>query len=61
MINSTGRLTYLGEKGVETVNLLTLLNVGVILSDTTKGKFVHEIDFIRILHMLILRHLSGES
>jgi hypothetical protein len=61
MINSTGRPTYLGEKSVETVDLLTLLDIGVVLGNTTKGKFIHEIDFIRIVHVLILRDLSVGS
>ena len=36
----------LGKKCVETVDLLSLFDVGVKLGDTTKGKFVHEVNTV---------------
>src|ERR1700712_5112830 len=43
----------LGEERVETVDLLFLLNKSVVLSNTAKSELVHEVDFIRIGHVLV--------
>ena len=42
------------EEGVQAVYLLLLLNKGIVLRDTTKGQLVHEVDFVRRVHVLVL-------
>jgi len=34
------------------VDFLLLFNESIVLGDTAKCKFVHEIDFIRLVHIL---------
>ena len=46
--------TDLGKQCVEAMHLLPFFDIGVILRDTTQGKFVHQIDLIRRIHMFIL-------
>lgn len=46
-----------GKKGVKAMDLLFLFNEGVVLGNSPKGKFIHQIDFIGIAHMFIL-HLD---
>ena len=48
----------LREEGVETMNLLPLLDIGIILGDAAKCKFVHEINFMRSIHMLVLEGIQ---
>lgn len=48
----------LREEGVETMNFLLLLHEAVVLGDSTEGQFVHEIDFVRIVHVFILSLVS---
>lgn len=43
-----------GEQRIQTVNLLLLLDEGIVLRDTTQRKFIHEIDLVRIAHVLVL-------
>jgi hypothetical protein len=38
----------LGEEGVEAVDFLTFFDVGVELSDTAEGEFVHEVDGVGV-------------
>lgn len=46
------------EQGIEAVNFLFLFYETVVLGDTSKSKFVHQVDFIRISHVFILGTLS---
>ena len=58
---TAGRLkTNLGEQSVEAVDFLPFLDKSVVLGDTTKGEFVHEIDFVRILHVLVLEVFDND-
>lgn len=52
---------YLGKEGVKTMNFLRFFNIGVILSDTFKSKFVHEVDFVWLNHVLVLKPVSGDE
>ena len=47
-----------GEEGVQAVDLLLLFNEGVVLGDTPEGEFVHEVDLIWFLHMLVFEFLD---
>lgn len=42
-----------GEERVQTVNLLLLLDKGVVLRDTAKSELVHEVDFVRAGHVAV--------
>jgi len=44
----------LGEQGIQTMNLLSLLYVGIILGDTAKGQFIHKVDLMWGSHMFVL-------
>lgn len=48
------RRTYFGEEGVETMNLLSFFDKGVVLGNTFQGKFVHEISHEWLDHVLVL-------
>lgn len=48
----------LREEGVETMNLLPLLDIGIILGDAAQCKFVHEINFMRSIHMFVLNGIQ---
>ena len=50
-----------GEQSVEAVDLLLLFNEGVVLGDTTKSKFVHEVDFVGVVHVLVREVLDGNG
>lgn len=52
---------YLGKEGVKAMNFLRFFDIGVILSDTFKSKFVHEIDFVWLDHVLVLKLVSGDE
>jgi hypothetical protein len=42
------------------MNLLPLLDKGIILSDAAQSKFIHEINFMRSVHMFVLfLHSAG--
>ncbi len=43
-----------GEEGVEAMDFLLLFHEAVVLGDSSEGKFIHKIDFVRIVHMFIL-------
>ena len=57
----------LGEESVQAVNLLLLLNKSIVLCDTTESKLVHEVNFVRVDHVLVRkvfdrqRESSGEQ
>ena len=53
----------LGEKGVQAVDFLLLLDESIVLGDTTQRELVHEVDLIRIAHVLVREvfHREGES
>jgi hypothetical protein len=36
------------------VDLLLLLNESVVLSDTTERQLIHEVNFVRRVHVLVL-------
>lgn len=36
------------------MDLLTLLEEGVVLCDTAKGELVHKVDLVRLAHPLVL-------
>jgi hypothetical protein len=42
------------EEGVQAVDLLLLLNESVVLSDTTERQLIHEVNFVRRVHVLVL-------
>lgn len=44
----------LREEGVEAMDLLLLIDITVILGDTSQGEFVHEIDLVWVPHMFVL-------
>ena len=50
----------LGEERIQTVDLLSLLDVGIILGDATQSKLLHEVNLVRVLHVLVLRGASLE-
>ena len=53
-MGTNGRRPHLREESVETMNLLSLLDIGIVLSDAAQCKFIHEINFMWIVHMFIL-------
>ena len=48
----------LGEERIKAVYFLLFLHEAIILSDSTKRKFIHEIDLIGIFHVFILVTVS---
>jgi len=48
------RITYLREKSVKTVNLLSLLHEGVVLRNTSQSELLHQVDFVWFSHIAIL-------
>jgi hypothetical protein len=61
-LNAIGRVTeddglvnlQLVEQSVQAVNFLFLLNKGIVLRDTAKSQFVHQVDLVRRVHVLVL-------
>jgi hypothetical protein len=49
------RKMYFGEERVQTVHLLLLLQESIVLGDTAKRKLLHEVDFVRGFHVLVLK------
>jgi hypothetical protein len=43
------------------VDLLALLEEGVVLGDTTKGELIHEVDLVRLAHPLVLQEGKRED
>lgn len=50
-----------GEESVETVDLLFFLDKSVILRDSSERKFVHQVDFVRVAHMLVLYYMLAST
>lgn len=48
----------LGEESIEAVDFLFLFYKAIVLRYTSKSELVHQVDFVRISHMFILRTLS---
>jgi predicted oxidoreductase len=46
---------HLGEKSIETVNLLTLLHKRIVLRDTSQSELLHQVDLVGFSHVAILR------
>ena len=51
----------LGEEGVEAVDLLPLLDKGVVLGDALQGQLVHQVDLVGLLEVLPHEALDGEG
>lgn len=47
------------EQRIQTVDLLLLLNKGIVLGDTKKSKLLHEVDLIRLVHVLLHERSDG--
>ena len=45
---------YLGEKGVEAVDLLSLLNIRVVLGYSAQCQLLHEVNLVWSVHVLLL-------
>mmetsp|Transcript_21738 Transcript_21738/g.60442 ORF Transcript_21738/g.60442 Transcript_21738/m.60442 type:complete len:268 (+) Transcript_21738:158-961(+) len=50
----------LGEKCVETVELLLLLHKGIVLRDALQGELLHQVDDIRLLQEAVLELLHSD-
>lgn len=48
----------LGEKGVEAMHFLSFFDESVVLSNTTEGEFLHEVNLVGRVHVLILEILD---
>lgn len=48
----------LGKECVEAMDFLTLLDEAVVLRNASKSELVHEINFVRVVHMFILGPVS---
>lgn len=48
------------EEGVETMDLLLFFHKRIVLCDTTKRQFVHEVDLEWIVHVLVLESLDDD-
>lgn len=46
------------EEGVQTVHLLLLFNKCVVLRDTAECEFIHQVDLVWRVHVLVLRTIS---
>lgn len=51
----------LGEESVQAMNLLLFFDKSIELCDTTQSEFVHEIDLIRVSHVLVLEVLDNHG
>ena len=54
-VERIGVVAHLGKQCVQTMDLLSLFDVGVVLCDATKGQFIHEVNLIGLLHVLLLK------
>lgn len=52
---------YLGEEGVEAVDLLPLLDEGVVLRDTAQGQLLHQVDLVRVVDEAVLTRQKTQS
>ena len=46
--------THFREEGVQAMDFLPLFDISIILRNAKQGKFFHEVNFIRRLHVLFL-------
>ena len=53
--------SHLGEESIEAVNLLSLLNKGVVLGNTLEGELFHEIDLVWLVKMPILGQTNTQT
>ena len=53
--------TCLGEQSVQTMNLLAFFDKGVVLGDSTESEFVHEVDLVRRVHVLVGKVLDRDG
>ena len=44
----------LGKESIEAVDFLLFFHKSVVLRDATKGKLIHEVDFVRVSHVFVL-------
>ena len=44
-----------GEKCVQAMDFLSLLDKGIILRDAFQSEFIHQINFVRVTHMFLLQ------
>ena len=49
----------LAEQGVETVDLLLLLNERVVLGNSAERQLVHQVDLVRVAHVLVFERLHN--
>lgn len=49
------------EKCVQAMNLLLLFNKGVVLGDTAESEFVHQVDLVWLVHVLVLEALDNDG
>lgn len=47
-----------GKESVEAVHFFSLFHEAVILRDSSKRELIHEIDFVRIIHVFVLKIVS---
>ena len=47
-----------GEESIETMDFLFFVYKAVVLRYTSEGELVHQIDFVRIIHMFVLGTVS---
>lgn len=40
---------------------LFLLNEGIVLRNAAEGKFIHEIDLVRVVHVLVRKCLDSDG
>mmetsp|Transcript_46946 Transcript_46946/g.78217 ORF Transcript_46946/g.78217 Transcript_46946/m.78217 type:complete len:419 (-) Transcript_46946:177-1433(-) len=50
-----------GEEGVETLDLLALIDKGVVLRDTLEGELIHQVNFIGVVEPGVLEGLDGDG
>lgn len=46
-------VTNLGEQSVQAVHFLLLLDVGVVLGYALEGELLHQVDLVRVVHVLL--------
>ena len=51
----------LGEERVEAVDLLPLLDEGVVLGDAAEGQLLQEVDHVRLLEVPVLEGLDRDG
>ena len=49
----------LGEEGVESMQVFLLLEVGIVLGHTLQGELIHEVDILRVRHVIFLEAFDG--